>query len=236
VPTPETVSLARPRTRRALAEALDLLDQEVLGIAAFSGMVAESMTRGQGRRFLEMGRRIERSLHTLGLIRATLVSPAASEAPMLEALLEIADSLMTYRRRYLSRLQTIPVLDLILIDPDNPRSLAFQIRELSMNIASLPRTEDAPASNLEQAIISQVVDRIAGLDLALLESLGEGGTRGELDRFLRSVETELPILSDALTRTYLTHLQAARQFSRALELEPTPSGSPPPPGTWRERS
>ena len=75
----------------------------LVSLAAFGGLATESMTRGQGWRFLDMGRRLERSVHTLSLLRSTLATVATgSEGPLLEAVLEIADSSMTYRRRYLS--------------------------------------------------------------------------------------------------------------------------------------
>ena len=86
------------------------------------------MTRGPGWRFLDMGRRIERAVHALALLRSTLVEPAADEDPVFEALLEIADSSMTYRNRYLTNLQLPPLLDLLLTDETNPRSVGLSGR------------------------------------------------------------------------------------------------------------
>src|SRR5207253_10190761 len=110
-----------------LSDLLDILNRSVITLAAFGGLAMESMTRGHGWRFLDMGRKVERSLHMMGLIRATLATVCANEGPLLEALLEIADSSMTFRRRYLSTLQAAPVLDLLLADESNPRSLAYQL-------------------------------------------------------------------------------------------------------------
>ena len=92
------------------------------------------MTRGQGWRFLDMGRRLERSLHTHRPAPEHARHVGRHEGPLLEALLEIADSSMTYRRRYMSSLQTAPVLDLLLADEANPRSLAFQLAALAESI------------------------------------------------------------------------------------------------------
>src|SRR5205823_12189085 len=80
-----------------LSDLLDLLNRSVITLAAFGGLAMESMTRGHGWRFLDMGRKVERSLHMMGLIRATLATVCANEGPLLEALLEIADSSMTFR-------------------------------------------------------------------------------------------------------------------------------------------
>ena len=200
-------------SRRVLGEALDLLDRKVIALAAFGGMAAESMTRGQGWRFLDMGRRLERALHTLGLIRSTVVPVQGTEGPLLEAVLEIADSVMTYRRRYLASLQAAPVLDLLLSDADNPRSLAFQLNALSTSIDALPRTPASPSPSSKQRIITRLLNRLRDTDLESLAQVNTPGHRTELASFLVGMEAELPLISDALTRTYLTHLPAARQYA-----------------------
>ncbi len=202
--------------RADLSEMLDLMDRKIVTLAAFGGLIAEGMTRGQGWRFLDMGRRLERSLKTLGLLRSTLTVIASPDGPLLEALLEIADSAMTYRRRYMSRLQTAPVLDLLLADEDNPRSLAFQFHSLSASIDELPRPSGDAVPDSEQRLILSFMARLRGIGIdSLAESTAEG-TRPWLDSFLSSMEVDLPLLSDALTRKYLTHLQASRQFASEI--------------------
>ena len=101
------------------AELLRTLDTLVLHLAAFSGMQAENMTRGQGWRFLEVGRRVERALSGLSLLR-TAAEQGDGESPVLDPLLETCDSVMTYRRRHFSRPQLDAVIDLIFFDPHQP--------------------------------------------------------------------------------------------------------------------
>lgn len=202
-----------PDARMPLGEILDLLDRRVVALAAFGGLVAESMTRGQGWRFLDMGRRMERALHTLGLLRGVLVAVSGTEGPLLEALLEIADSAMTYRRRYMSSLQTAPVLDLLLADEDNPRSLAFQLAALADAIDDLPRVDTSPGRSPEQRLMLAALTRVRVADIAQLASSDADGRRTALDALLFRLETDLPVLSDALTRHYLSHLQVSRQFA-----------------------
>jgi uncharacterized alpha-E superfamily protein len=180
-------------------------------------MVAESMTRGQGRRFLDMGRRLERSFQILGLLRSTLVNTSAIEAPLLEALLEIADSSMTYRRRYMASLQLPPVLDLLLSDEDNPRSLAFQFVALSESIDRLPRARDQKDASAEQTLVAASLARLRLANVRLLVDPAASEHRADLGLFLAEAEGELPLLSDSLSRTYLTHLQAARQQPSNVE-------------------
>ena len=102
-----------------LSDVLEILNHMVINLAAFSGLGTESMTRGPGWRFLDMGRRLERGLYMLRLLRSTLVNTTVQEVPLLEALLEVADSSITYRSRYMATLQLAPVIDLLLTDESN---------------------------------------------------------------------------------------------------------------------
>ncbi len=195
-----------------LSETLNNLDITVTSLAAFGGMVAESMTRGQGWRFLDIGRRLERSLHLISLLRSTLVMSLPGEPTVLEALLEIADSSMTYRRRYMSRLQTGPLLDLLLHDEDNPRSLAYQFEAIARNISRLPRLDSGQGICPEEKLINECNDRLKAADVTELARVDQTGYRADLERLLVMLQAELPLLSESLTRTYLTHLQASRQY------------------------
>jgi uncharacterized alpha-E superfamily protein len=201
--------------RRRLIAMRDVMDRKVISLAAFSGLVAESMTRGQGWRFLDMGRRLERSLHLITTLRATLVKAAGSEASLLEALLLITDSTMTYRRRYMSSLQTAPVLDLLLADESNPRSLAYQLAALAESIDQLPRNEFAPGRGEEQKIILNTLTRLRVADIDQLAQADASGHRRDLQELLARLEGEIPVLSDALTRSYFSHLQLSRQFLKS---------------------
>jgi uncharacterized alpha-E superfamily protein len=108
------------RPRVDLADLLAMLNRILIDLAAFSGLVADSTTRTQGWRFLDIGRRLERSLLMIEIIRNTLIDSAGHEPAVMEAVLEVADSIMTYRSRYLSNVQPAPVLDLLLTDETNP--------------------------------------------------------------------------------------------------------------------
>ncbi len=102
----------------------------ILTLSAFSGWAWESMTRGPAWRFLDMGRRLERAHYTLSLLGNMLVPAESQENGILEAILEIGDSSMTYRNRYLNILQARAVLDLLLTDESNPRSVLFQLQAI----------------------------------------------------------------------------------------------------------
>jgi uncharacterized circularly permuted ATP-grasp superfamily protein/uncharacterized alpha-E superfamily protein len=193
------------------SEGVAVLNQMVIRLAAFCGMAMESMTRGHGWRFLDMGRRLERALQLIRLLRNTLRMVSNTEGPLLEALLEIADSSMTYRRRYLAGLQPAPVLDLLLADATNPRSLVFQLAALEDHLDQLPREQNRVTLSPDKRII---VTTLNGVRLADVEALAQGnadGVREHLDVLLGQLETQLPALCDTITRGYLSHAETVQQ-------------------------
>ncbi len=150
----------------------------LVSLTAFSGLATESMTRGQGWRFLELGRRLERSAHTLSLLRSTLATVGTGgEGPLLEAVLEVADSSMTYRRRYLGSLQTAPVLDLLVADETNPRSLAFQLIALAGHVTNLPRDATPPRDSPEHRLVASALGDVRLADLDALALPNADGVR-----------------------------------------------------------
>jgi len=118
------------------------LDTELVGLldalAAFSGMVAENTVRGQDWFFLDLGRRLERSLILVDVLGDCLSQRHPFELGLLARLLDFADSTMTYRRRYLTAVWPVAVCDLLILDPSNPRSLSFQAGRIEELLKSLP--------------------------------------------------------------------------------------------------
>lgn len=198
--------------RPTLADVLDLLNRTILSLAAFAGMAVESMTRTEGWRFLDMGRRLERALHMANLLRGLLVTPAAAEAPVLEAIIEVADSGMTYRRRYMGSLRAEPVLDLLVLDETNPRSLASQLAQLADDVDQFPRPQGHAARGPEQRLALQLLCSVRLAEVDRLARL-ERGHRPALKSLAEDLIDGLPALSESITQQYLTHLQTSRHLS-----------------------
>ena len=194
-----------------LSDVLSMLNQGVVHLAAFAGLGVESMTRGPGWRFLDIGRRLERSLHTMRLLHATLTTNPRNTGTIIETLLEVADRWRTYRSRYLTTLQLPPMLDLILTDETNPRSVAFQLAVLADHVNNLPRDPAQPVRSSEQRLILAAQTRLRLADVEKLARV-ENGERARLDRFLVRMSSELWRLSDSLTHTYLIHAGPSRQM------------------------
>ncbi len=207
------------------------LDRVIMRLAAVGGVVMESMTRGQAWRFLDMGRRVERALNLVLTLRAALTRTSDREAPLLESVLDVADSGMTYRRRYLASLHVVPVIDLLVTDDSNPRSVIFQLESLAEHLSQLPRlptpTFGAPSAatsgarggeGAPEAIIAAAVARLREVDVAAVCAVDAHGRRPALISLLEALARELPALSDALSGQYLSHALVSRQLSE---------GSPP---------
>jgi len=193
-----------PSATVQLDTALALLNRTIMDLAAFSGMEMENMTRGHGWRFLDIGRRVERSIQLVSLIRAALSATGASGA-VLEPVLEIADSSMTYRRRYYAQAQLAPVLDLLLSDDTNPRSLAFQLSALADHIDHLPQPPHAPVPTREQILIAHLGATLRGANIEKLCEAQRGGQTAQLNDWLGRFVTELQVLSDTIAHYYFSH-------------------------------
>jgi uncharacterized alpha-E superfamily protein len=198
-------------------EALPRLDRLVIDLAALAGMVTENTTRGPGWRFLDLGRRMERASFTADLLRAALV-PRVDEAA-LEAVLEVADSAITYRARYLAALQVPAVIDLLLNDATNPRSVAFQLERIADHVANLPRPggQALPTSAERLAIGAHTWVRL--VDPNALGRQDEEGERGDLAHVLDHLSSDLELLSNAITTSHLSHAAIIRQGAPALPAE-----------------
>jgi uncharacterized alpha-E superfamily protein len=186
--------------------AIDTLNQLLITLAAVSGTTLDNMVRGHAWVFLDMGRRVERGALTLTLLQA-LLPPGASRVHM-EALLEIADSLLTYRARYLSSLQVAPVVDLLLTDDTNPRSLAFQVSALMDHLKRLPGRTQVVRSNAERRLIA--------LDGKLLTADIEQVCAGDGSGLRKLLEESVEMIwqfSDDVGHTWFAHMSPSRALS-----------------------
>ena len=202
-----------PSEMLQVGAAQDHLNHAVITLSAFAGLVMEGMTRGDGWRFLDIGRRLERALQMTELLRHSLTGDSPVDVGVLEAVLEIADSSITYRSRYLTSLQNDLVLDLLLVDEANPRSIAFQLARLQEDINQLPASHTAIRRPLEARL---ALSLLTGVQLADVRELVRGGTAGSstvLESLFTRLNTDLLQLSETLTRAYFSHSPQSRQLA-----------------------
>src|SRR5205823_3620802 len=126
-----------------------------------------------------------------GLLRSTLVTSSRDDPSLLEALLEICDSFMTYRRRYLATLQPAPVLDLLLADETNPRSLTFQMVALNDHVESLPRDKNVPQLSPEERLSIANLSMLRLSEVGMLCQADGDGRLVRLDETLARVDADM---------------------------------------------
>lgn len=197
---------ARPYLSKRPASLQLHMDQTITLLSAFAGLVADSTTRGHGWRFLEIGRRLERGLQTMELLRHGMTG-SKIEPTKLELVLLIADSSITYRTRYLTFLRAQYVLELLLFDETNPRSIAYQLASLTDLYDKLPQRDGTGLWSLEKRL---ALKPLATVRLSSAEELIEPGA---LDEFLAQLRGDLYDLSEALTGRYLSHVMPSRLVS-----------------------
>jgi uncharacterized alpha-E superfamily protein len=190
-----------------------LLDQAIGTLSAFGGLVMESMTRGDGWRFLDIGRRIERAAQMAELIRHGLGFECDTDSGQLEVLLEIADSSITYRSRYLTSMQPELVLDLLLLDEANPRSAAYQLAQLHDHIDRLPASRSPIHRATEARIARSLLTAVQLAEAGECVGANPEGRRENLEILLNRLASELRLLSETLTRQYFSQAIASRQVS-----------------------
>jgi uncharacterized circularly permuted ATP-grasp superfamily protein/uncharacterized alpha-E superfamily protein len=181
-------------------------------LSALSGMERENITRGPGWVFMSLGRRLERAMYSVRQLLELTAGIDEESWPVLEYLLEVADSSMTYRSRYFTTLQPLAVLDVLMADETNPRSLNFQVSHLVDLYRKLPRHAPDDLKAVEHALTL-----LRGLDLEKLDFPLPGRARttssseeqSHLDHTLRFTQNLLPSWADNISLTYFNH---ARTF------------------------
>jgi uncharacterized circularly permuted ATP-grasp superfamily protein/uncharacterized alpha-E superfamily protein len=177
-------------------------------LSAFSGMEHENINRGLGWLFLSLGRRFERAIYLTRQLREITRPLAEQDWSLLECLLEVADSSMIYRTRYFTTLQPLAVLDVIMADETNPRSLVFHLSHVVDLYQKLPRHLPDDAQAMRNALVS-----LRNFDLRELKfplpgaAMAANGSDGlsRLEGFLRELERLLPSWSNNISSRYFSH-------------------------------
>lgn len=202
----------RPDEPFHLLGANDLLDQAIITLAAFTGLVMDGMTRGQGWRFLDIGRRIERASQILDVLRYGLGLKVNDDGARLAKVLEIADSSITYRSRYLTTMRPDLVIDLLLSDEANPHSVAFQLVRLSEHIGQLPDSGSLSRRSPESRLILSMLSSVQLADINALVLPDDRGQWTRLQALLSRLAANMRELSTALSGSYFSHAIPSQQL------------------------
>ncbi len=201
-----------PNAGVPLADELSLMNDLIITLAAFGGLAMESMTRGLSWRFLDIGRRVERAIFLIDLLQTTIAQSSDNDLAVMQAVLEVADSAMTYRSRYLSTILPAPLLDLLIADETNPRALAFQLAALNDHVDALPRDRTVMLSGPEQRFLPTLITRVKLADMEVLAAVDDGGVRRELAALLTDMHARIPQFSDVISRNYFSHTESVKSI------------------------
>ncbi|WP_244930504.1 circularly permuted type 2 ATP-grasp protein [Nocardioides sp. W7] len=186
------------------------------GILSLQGVTA-SMIRDAGWHMLGAGRSLERGLQLGHLLRGTTTVRRGLDVDreVLNAVLLSAESAVTHRRRYRGYVRPAGVLDLLLMDADNPRSLAFCLADLRVHLAALPAST---GSTRPERLLDDLVADLEAQELAALVAIGGVG-RPNLETFLDSFLGQLDRLGEAIAELHLAGGPAPRPITAMTLVE-----------------
>jgi uncharacterized alpha-E superfamily protein len=178
----------------------DASERVLSGLLALAGIATENMVRDPGWYMLDSGRGLERAMQTLALLRVTICRERAPEEDRLvqEAVLAATESIVTFRRRYRTRAGVDALLELLLMDPFNPRSVGYQLQRIRTDLRALPNT--SPTSR-PLRLLDALAERVRTSDpVALAESAD--GRLALLEEFLGELQHQLRVLAEAIRDQY----------------------------------
>ncbi|TEW54886.1 hypothetical protein E2R68_06875 [Psychromonas sp. RZ22] len=199
------------RPSRALQASID----KVIGsIMAFNGSITDCMPNSNGWFLLEMGHRVERSLQIISLSPALLSDELeeSAEIGLLESILTSQVSLVTHKRRYRMHQSIGTGLELLLLDAEYPRSLLYQLEQISLLCQHLPtkRRPGVIAAHEKAILLSKTTCYVTEKDYLQKST---DGKRVQLIEFNHHIRSNLDTFCDVLLLQYFSHTQTANKLN-----------------------
>ncbi|WP_036516762.1 circularly permuted type 2 ATP-grasp protein [Nocardioides sp. J54] len=177
-------------------------------VLALQGVTA-SMIRDAGWHMAAAGRYLERGLQLCHLLRLTTERRGMDvDREVLTAVLTAAESAVTHRRRYRDYVRPAGVLDLLLMDPENPRSLVFSLDRLREHLSAQAAST---GSTRPERLLDDLLAEVEGADVSALVAIG-GEQRPHLVVFLDDVTAQLERVADAIRELHLATGPRPRTF------------------------
>ncbi|MDB4021039.1 circularly permuted type 2 ATP-grasp protein [Litorivicinus sp.] len=183
---------------------LDQVDLILMQLAAVSGLNNDTMSRTYANCFMDIGRHLERASKTLILLNYAFQSLKPQDVSQWEMVLEVTDTVMTYRRRYRTRLHPTAILDLLLLDADTPRSISYLAARLEKLVNTLPVQQlGSRKTQLQQTAFAIH----ANLQMAAIDNYmtTQGSAKRPLIENLDQMIEQLAGLGEAITLAYFSH-------------------------------
>lgn len=203
---------ATPGSTPFFQEAEEAMGQLITNINAFVGLGLESMTRNAGWHLLDIGRRVEQAQLVVSVLRHGMTQDIDESLEPLnfQALLASLDSLVTYRRTYRVQGRADLVLQLMLLDTNNPRSLIYQALRIKEHLAGLPGDigEDRQHWQLVNSVerLLDIIDTMSPEQMQTVDPTTPH--RAILADMLDSITSNLTEIGSCLEATYFLHADA----------------------------
>lgn len=189
-------------------------ERMLTGLLALSGIASENMVRDPGWYLLDSGRGLERALQVLRLIEVSVCTAhdPAVERLTIDTVLTASESIVTYRRRQRGLARVDSLVDLLVVDADNPRSVAYQLHRVREDLLRIPNSSLTVAP---VRLLDDLVERVAAVDVADLAVVRDG-TRLALVEFVGQLQRDLHEVSDEIHRQW----QKLPPTPRLLTMQP----------------
>jgi uncharacterized alpha-E superfamily protein len=195
-----------PLSHHGHLQMIHTLDNLITSIVAFIGLNRESISREQGWIMLDLGRKIEQSLLVITMLRTTLIKKNNEQVEynLQQSVLMSNESLVNYRYKYRRPLQNLLVIDLLIFDPNNPRSLIYQVVRLKAYLQNLPKNNSGVTLTEYERLILEADMIIRSADKNDLAESGEDGYK-KLESFLSKLYHVLSAIPGVVSKAFFKH-------------------------------
>ncbi|MEI9921072.1 MAG: circularly permuted type 2 ATP-grasp protein [Bacteroidota bacterium] len=204
-----------PLSHQGHTRMLHTVDKLITFVIAFIGLNRESISRDQGWRVLDTGRKIEQSLLLLTMLRTTLVNKNSDQVDyhLQQSVLMSHECLVNYRYKYRQPINKQLVLDFMLFDSNNPRSITHLVSVLVFHLKQLPKDYSQHSLTSYERLILEADTLLKISDKTLLMGLNsEEETDTKLDEFLTKMYDLLSNIPGVISKTYFKHESSPRTF------------------------
>ncbi|TGK80650.1 carboxylate--amine ligase [Leptospira montravelensis] len=183
---------------------IDFLQKIVLNLSSLTGLSFENMSREAGWYFLNLGRRIERSINMILMLQGMIRWDSFRDKASFETFLRINDIRLTYNRRYSGKIDQESVLDILLFDTTNPRSFAYQLEQINSDIKFLPGKNEKVVYSEDRAAL-QLYTHFKMKDISIF--FESENPLESVSIWLEELHNHLKNLSDALASRYFNYTE-----------------------------
>ena len=195
-----------PLTHHGHLQMIHTLDNLITSTVAFIGLNRESISREQGWIMLDLGRKIEQSLLVIAMLKTTMIKKYNEQVEynLQQSVLMSNEGLVNYRYKYRRPLQNLLVIDLLLFDPNNPRSLTYQVIRLKAYLKNLPKNKGMQSTTEYERLIFEADSHLKLANKNELSTPDEDGYKN-LEIFLTELYHLLSAIPGVISKAFFKH-------------------------------